>query len=74
MASVRFRKDEGAYLAGVATASQTKTGKVGFIGGANNSVIASFKRGFTQGVADQAKNCTKMLPSTIKMWAILPTL
>lgn len=59
VASVRFRKDEGAYLAGVATASQTKTGKVGFIGGANNSVIASFKRGFTQGVADQAKKLHK---------------
>ena len=28
IASVRFRKDEGAYLAGVAAASQTKTGKL----------------------------------------------
>lgn len=57
--SIRFRKDEGAYLAGVAAASETKTGKVGFIGGANNAVISSFKRGFTRGVNDQAKKMHK---------------
>lgn len=59
IASIKFRKDEGAYLAGIAAASQTKTGKVGFIGGANNSVISSFKRGFTQGVNDQAQKMHK---------------
>lgn len=59
IASVRFKKDEGAYLAGVAAASQTKTGKVGFIGGENSSVIRSFKRGFTKGVNDQAKKMHK---------------
>lgn len=59
IASVRFRKDEGAYLAGVAAASQTKTGKVGFIGGENSSVIRSFKRGFTKGVNNQAKKMHK---------------
>ena len=59
IASIRFRKDEGAYLAGVAAASETKTGKVGFIGGANSSVIRSFKRGFNQGVKDQSKKMHK---------------
>ncbi|WP_224429867.1 BMP family lipoprotein [Lactobacillus amylovorus] len=59
IASVRFRKDEGAYLAGVAAASQTKTGKVGFIGGENSSVIRSFKHGFTKGVNNQAKKMHK---------------
>ena len=59
IASIRFRKDEGAYLAGVAAASETKTGKVGFIGGANSAVINSFKRGFTRGVNDQAKKLHK---------------
>lgn len=59
IASIRFRKDEGAYLAGVAAASETKTGKVSFIGGANSSVIRSFKRGFNQGVKDQAKKMHK---------------
>ena len=59
IASVRFRKDEGAYLAGVAAASQTKTGKIGFIGGENSSVIRSFKHGFTKGVNNQAKRCTR---------------
>ena len=59
IASIIFRKDEGAYLAGVAAASETKTGKVGFIGGANSSVIRSFKRGFNQGVKDQAKKMHK---------------
>ena len=59
IASIRFRKDEGAYLAGVAATIETKTGKVGFIGGANSSVIRSFKRGFNQGVKDQAKKMHK---------------
>lgn len=59
IASVRFRKDEGAYLAGIAAASQTQTGKVGFIGGANSDVITSFKRGFNQGVKYQAKKLHK---------------
>lgn len=59
IASVRFRKDEGAYLAGVAAASQTQTGRVGFIGGANNTVINSFEHGFNQGVKDQAKKLHK---------------
>lgn len=73
IASVQFKKSEGAYLAGVAAANTTKTGKVGFIGGANNAVINSFKYGFNQGVKDQAKKCIKKLPSIIKILVILQT-
>ncbi len=61
IASVQFKKSEGAYLAGVAAANTTKTGKVGFIGGANNAVINSFKYGFNQGVKDQAKKMHKKI-------------
>lgn len=61
VASVIFRKDEGAYLAGCVAANETKTGKVGFIGGSNSTVISSFKNGFTQGVKDQAKKLHKKI-------------
>lgn len=61
IAAIKFRKDEGAYLAGVAAASATKTGKIGFIGGANSAVINSFKRGFSQGANDQAKKMHKKI-------------
>ena len=37
VASVTFAEQEAGYLAGYAAALQSKTGKVGFIGGAKNS-------------------------------------
>lgn len=61
VASVTFRKDEGAYLAGVVAASESKTGRVGFIGGSKSGIINSFSSGFTQGVQDQAKKMHKKI-------------
>lgn len=50
VASVLFKEHEGSFLAGVAAAMTSKTGKVGFIGGMESEVITRFEVGFTEGV------------------------
>ena len=47
--SVLFADNEGAYLAGIAAAMQSKTNKVGFIGGQTSDTITRFEAGFTAG-------------------------
>ena len=44
-----FADNEGAYLAGIAAAMQSKTNKVGFIGGQTSDTITRFEAGFTAG-------------------------
>ncbi|MGT2907869.1 BMP family lipoprotein [Streptococcus dentiloxodontae] len=51
VASVLFADNEGAYLAGIAAAKQSKTGKVGFVGGMTSDTITRFETGFKAGVA-----------------------
>lgn len=51
VASVLFKEQEGAFLAGVAAALMTETGKVGFVGGMEIPVIERFEAGFLEGVA-----------------------
>jgi basic membrane protein A len=48
--SMTFATEQSSYLAGVAAALKTKTGKVGFIGGVHNTLIGTFQAGFDQGV------------------------
>lgn len=50
VASVLFKEQEGAFLAGVAAALMTDTGKVGFVGGMDIPVINRFHAGFVAGV------------------------
>ena len=49
--SVLFADNEGAYLAGIAAAMQTKTKHVGFVGGIESDTITRFEAGFKAGVA-----------------------
>lgn len=49
--SVLFADNEGAYLAGIAAAMQTKTKHVGFVGGVESDTITCFETGFKAGVA-----------------------
>ncbi|MGI2327173.1 BMP family lipoprotein [Planococcus sp. YIM B11945] len=51
VASVLFKEQEGAFLAGVAAALMTETGKIGFVGGQEIPVIERFEAGFLEGVA-----------------------
>ena len=56
VASVLFADNEGAYLAGIAAAMQTKTNKVGFVGGVESDTITRFETGFKEGVASVNKD------------------
>ena len=57
--STIFKSNDTSYLAGLAAAGTTKTGKVGFVGGVRSSVIDLFEAGFRKGVADGAKALKK---------------
>ncbi|MEV6005349.1 BMP family ABC transporter substrate-binding protein [Streptomyces sp. NPDC051976] len=50
--SMVFATEQSSYLAGVAAALKSKSGKVGFIGGVHNTLIGTFQAGFDQGVKD----------------------
>lgn len=51
VASIMFKEQEGAFLAGVAAALMTKSDKIGFVGGMEIPVIERFHAGFVAGVA-----------------------
>ncbi|MGG0670754.1 BMP family lipoprotein [Sporosarcina koreensis] len=51
VASILFKEQEGAFLAGVAAALMTKSDKIGFVGGMEIEVIERFEAGFVAGVA-----------------------
>jgi basic membrane protein A len=44
--SLRFRQNEGSYLAGVYAASMTKSGVIGVVGDQNNPIINDFIAGY----------------------------
>ena len=50
--SVLFADNEGAYLAGIAAAMQSKTKHVGFVGGVESDTITRFETGFNQAAQD----------------------
>ncbi|MFJ7404926.1 MULTISPECIES: BMP family protein [unclassified Lysinibacillus] len=47
--NVLFKEQEGAFLAGVAAAKMSKSGKIGFVGGVDIPVINRFEAGFVEG-------------------------
>lgn len=51
VASILFKEQEGAFLAGVAAALMTTSDKIGFVGGVDIPVINRFEAGFVEGVA-----------------------
>ena len=48
--SVVFKEEEGSYLVGLLAALESKTGKVGFVGGMDIPLIQKFACGYVQGV------------------------
>jgi len=48
--SLTFKKEEGAFLAGVAAALSTESSKVAFVGGRENNEIKRYQIGFMTGV------------------------
>lgn len=50
VASVTFREEEGSFLMGVLAGKQTKSNKIGFVGGVKFALIEKFEYGFKAGV------------------------
>lgn len=50
VASINFKEQQGSFLVGVIAGLQTKTDKVGFIGGVESELITKFETGFKAGV------------------------
>ncbi len=50
VASITFKEQEAAFLAGLAAGKATKSNKIGFIGGMENEIIGHFEAGFVDGV------------------------
>lgn len=50
VASINFKEQQGSFLVGVIAGLQTKTNKVGFIGGVESELIKKFEIGFKAGV------------------------
>lgn len=50
VASLVFAEEQGSYLAGVAAAQASKTGKIGYIGGVRIPLLQKFEAGFVAGV------------------------
>lgn len=51
-----YRECEGAYVCGVVAALMTESGKVGYVGGGNNTTQQSDKNAFIDGVASVSEN------------------
>lgn len=47
--SINYKQNEASYLAGVMAAKMTKTGKLGFLGGMDGTVINDFLIGYIEG-------------------------
>ena len=60
IASLIFKEQEAGYLAGYIAALQSKTGKVGYIGGTKIPPVERFGIGFVQG-AKAAKSDIKVM-------------
>lgn len=69
--SIQFREEEGSFLVGALAAMASKSGKVGFIGGMDNSVIRKFSCGFEQGakhINTQAEVIKNIVGTTGDAW------
>ena len=56
--SVVFKEQEGSFLVGVLAAMASKTGKIGFVGGMDISLIHKFEAGYRAGVKHVCPDCT----------------
>ncbi len=58
--ALEFKEDEGSFLVGAIAAMFSKTGKIGFVGGMESSLIKKFERGYIEG-AKYIKNDINIL-------------
>lgn len=65
--SLNFKEEEGSFLAGVLAGVTTKTNKIGFIGGIENTLIEKFAAGFIAGVKSVNHEAGKLLEDGITL-------
>ena len=58
VSSLVFAEEQGSYLAGVAAAKASKSGKIGYIGGVRIPLLQKFEAGFVAGVKATKKSAT----------------
>jgi len=56
--SMVFSEEQGSYLAGVAAALSSKSGKIGYVGGVRIPLLQKFEAGFVAGVKATKKSAT----------------
>nr|HMS66449.1 BMP family ABC transporter substrate-binding protein [Ignavibacteria bacterium] len=57
ISAIEFKEEEGSFLVGAIAGYNTKTGKVGFLGGMESSLIRKFENGYIQGVKYANPEC-----------------
>jgi basic membrane protein A len=58
VASLIFAEEHGSYLVGIAAALESKSGKVGYIGGVRTPLLQKFEAGFAAGVKATKSSAT----------------
>ncbi len=58
LTSLVFAEEQGSFLVGAAAASESKSGKLGFIGGVEVDLIKKFEAGFTAGATEVNPDAT----------------
>lgn len=69
--SIKFKEEEGSYLVGMLAMMSSKTGKIGFIGGMDITLIRRFACGYVQGgkaIKKDGEVLQKMIGTTGAAW------
>jgi basic membrane protein A len=61
VAALKFREEQGSYLVGALAALESKTKKVGFVGGMDSPLIQKFEVGYRAGVKKVCPQCTVLV-------------
>lgn len=69
--SLKFREEEGSFLAGFLAGKMTKTGALGFVGGVEGPLIRKFEVGFFCG-AQTARSDIRVIPKYVGNWTDEP--
>jgi basic membrane protein A len=61
VAALKFREEQGSYLVGALAALESKTKKLGFVGGMDSPLIQKFEVGYRAGVKKVCPECTVLV-------------
>ena len=61
LAALKFREEEGSFLVGALAGLESKTKKLGFVGGMDSPLIEKFEAGYRAGVKQVCPGCTVLV-------------